>query len=100
MNRKLVEISNSNYGKKSYLLNLLNYGIEAKSTWLQAGLYNKDTESEFDNIEIVESTVKKIKTEANPSVEISILEKNKGNHLLNGFIKRREYFVKSKGKII
>ena len=97
LNRKLVEIGNSHYGYKAYLLNLLNFGNEAKRTWLQAGLFNKDTEDEFDNIGIVESTIKKVKLEADATEEISILEKKKVNH---GFIKRREYFVKSKGKIV
>ena len=55
LNRKLVEIGNSHYSYKAYLLNLLNYGNEAKNTWLQAGLFHKDTKSEFDNIGILAS---------------------------------------------
>ena len=58
LNRKLVEVGNSHYAYKAYLLNLLNFGRDAKSTWLQSSLFYKDTEGEFDSI-VTESTKQK-----------------------------------------
>ena len=52
LNRKLVEVGNSHYAYKAYLLNLLNFGQEAKNTWIQSGCFYKETSGLFDNIEI------------------------------------------------
>jgi hypothetical protein len=31
------------------MLNLLNFGVEAKASWLQSGLYFKDDAGKFDS---------------------------------------------------
>ena len=96
LNRKLVEVGNSHYAYKAYLLNLLNFGQEAKNTWIQSGCFYKDTSEQFDNIEIQATTNHKVKTEGATSGEIDV-SKSKDANL--GFIQRRAFFVKSKGKI-
>ena len=96
LNRKLVEVGNSHYAYKAYLLNLLNFGHGAKNTWLQSGLFEKDTHSEFENPNIDSETKHIIKTEGTTSKNINVSESNKVNL---GYLKRREHFVASKGKI-
>lgn len=94
--RKLVEIGNSHYAYKAYLLNQLNYGKDAKETWLQSGLYYKD--NDFDNLSIDSTRSKKIKAEvdAQHDKEITIIEEISAN---DGYVKRRNKLVDSKGKI-
>ena len=76
LNRKLVEVGNSHYAYKSYLLNLLNFGFGAKNTWLQSALFHKDTHSEFENTNIDFETKHVIKTEGTQSKNINISESN------------------------
>ena len=97
LNRKLVEVGNSHYAYKAYLLNLLNFGNDAKSTWLQSSLFYKDTEGQFDNVETISRKNKKIKLEgAQTETEIDVLEPVSSNI---GFISRRNFFISSNGKI-
>ena len=96
LNRKLVEVGNSHYAYKAYLLNLLNFGQEAKNTWIQSGCFYKDTSEQFDNAEIKSTTMHKVKTEGVNNIEIDVSKNIVANM---GFIQRRELFVKSKGKI-
>ena len=79
LNRKLVEVGNSHYAYKAYLLNLLNFGYEAKKTWLQSGFFYKDTHSEFDNKNIVSETKHLIKTEGTASKNINVSKINQVN---------------------
>ena len=74
MNRKLVEVGNSHYAFKAYLLNLLNFGYEAKKTWLQSGFFYKDTLSETINVSEI-------------------------NNFNFGYLQRRDFFIESKGKV-
>ena len=97
LNRKLVEVGNSHYAYKAYLLNLLNFGNDAKSTWLQSSLFYKDTEGQFDNVETLSRKNKKIKLEGvETETEIDVLEPVSSNI---GFISRRNFFISSNGKI-
>ena len=43
------------------MLNLLNFGQEAKNTGIQAGCFFKDTSEQFDNIEVQSVTNHKSK---------------------------------------
>ena len=65
LNRKLVEVGNSHYAYKAYLLNLLNFGQEAKNTWIQSGCFYKDTSEQLDNIEIQATTNHKVNIHSN-----------------------------------
>ena len=97
LNRKLVEVGNSHYAYKAYLLNLLNFGQDAKSTWLKSSLFYKDTEGEFDSIVTESSKKKRVKLEGEVNEsELDIFEAVDAN---NGFIRRRNFFLNSKGKI-
>ena len=76
---------------------MLNFGKEAKSTWLQTSLFYKDTEGQFDSIANESSKSKRVKLEGeNNESEIDIFESVEANI---GFIRRRNFFLKSKGKI-
>ena len=76
---------------------MLNFGKEAKSTWLQTSLFYKDTEGQFDSIATESSKSKRVKLEGeNNESEIDIFESVEANI---GFIRRRNFFLKSKGKI-
>ena len=61
LNRKLVEVGSSHYAYKAYLLNLLNYGSDAKEGWMQSGLFNMDESGQFNNIAMESFIAKKIK---------------------------------------
>ena len=91
----LVELGSTHYAYKAYILNLINFGSEAKNTWLDSCIYHKDTASEFDNHAIEPSTTKKIKYEG----ETTASDINIPNTVNNGFIKRRQKFLTSKGKV-
>ena len=47
-----IETSNSTYAYKAYISDLLNYGEDAKNTFLQAGLFYKDEAGQMENLEI------------------------------------------------
>ena len=74
---------NDNYAYKAYLINLLNYGIDSKESWMECGLYAQDVPGEFENFNLQE-----VKQEGQ-----GILSKT----VNNGFIKRRQYFIDLKG---
>ena len=74
-----LEVGDSHYAYKAYLLNLLNFGYEAKKTWLQSGFFYKDTHSEFDNKNIVSETKHLIKTEGTASKNINVSKINQVN---------------------
>ncbi len=63
-NKKLVEIGSSHYAYKAYLLNLHNYGSEAKEGWLQSGMFYNDDAQQFINISVERIAKHKVKTEA------------------------------------
>lgn len=90
LNRKLVEIGSSHYGYKAYLLNLLNYGTDAKEGWMQSGLFEMDESGQFKNIS-VESY------ETNPSTKITTITDPVSSN--KGFLNRRKNFIDGKGKV-
>ncbi len=63
-NKKLVEIGSSHYAYKAYLLNLLNYGSEAKEGWLQSGMFYYDDANYFNNISVERIAKHKVKSES------------------------------------
>lgn len=96
INKGLVEIWSSHYAYKAYLLNHLNYGVDAKEGWLQSGLYFKDTVGQFDNcaIETEKGEERKKKKDNNETFYALVAtEYNKG------FIERRKEFIDGKGII-
>ena len=95
LNKRLVEIGSSHYAYKAYLLNHLNYGVDAKEGWLQSGLYFKDTVGQFNNTSIeTEQLVEKIPPGRTNNV--SVLQTTDCN---TGYIERRKEFIDGKGTI-
>jgi hypothetical protein len=88
---KNVEHNDSNYSYKAYFLNLFNYGIDSKETWLENCLFVKDDPGKFEIIE-----TKTVKEEQNQSTLSSSLIPIATN---SGYIKRRQLFIDSKGEI-
>lgn len=95
LTKTLVEVGNSHYAYKAYLLNLLNYGEDAKESWLQSGLFYKDQAGEFDNASIKKNTIVKVKVE-NGTDTTEILTPERFNP---GFLARREQFIDGKGTL-
>ena len=94
LNRKLVEVGNSHYAYKAYLLNLLNYGVEAKEGWMQSGLFYMDTSGEFNNTAMNSIETKSLKSEDSDIINVYMPKSaNKG------FLERRQNFIDGKGKI-
>ena len=52
-------ISCSDYNYRAYLEALLNYSSSAKKSWLQSGLYYKDSHSKFDQLTLYTPTLDK-----------------------------------------
>ena len=97
LEKKLVEIGSSHYGYKAYLLNLLNYGEDAKESWLQSGLFYKDEAGQFDNIAVEKFTKTKIKAD---SMEVSQSFEIKTEVAVNpGFLTRRAHFIDGNGDL-
>ena len=71
------ETSNSTYAYKAYIMDLLNYGEDAKDTYLQSSLFFKDDPKQFDGITI----------------------DDKDATYNSGFNRRRKLVVDGKGKI-
>lgn len=94
-NKKLVEIGSSHYAYKAYLLNLLNYGSEAKEGWLQSGMFYNDDAQQFNNISVERIAKHKVKSEG--SNEVVEIEHPKVCN--NGYLKRRECFINGKGYV-
>ena len=100
LGRELVEIGNSHYAYKAYLLTLLNYGNEAKTSWLEACLFRKDDASMFDSVAITSQTTKKIEYIENSSDSTSkTLEVIKSESHNSGFLSRRSMFVLGGGTV-
>ena len=101
LTRTIVEIGNSNYSYKAYMLNLLNFGVEAKASWLQSGLYFKDDAGKFDSISLPTSTI--VKKEGLTSDNNAAINQNyvlSDNSSCNqGYLDRRQSFLKGKGKV-
>ncbi len=101
LTRTIVEIGNSNYSYKAYMLNLLNFGVEAKASWLQSGLFFKDDAGKFDSVNLPTSTI--VKKEGLTGEDNSTISQNyvlSDNSSCNqGFLERRKSFLKGNGKV-
>jgi len=71
-----IETSNKTYAYKAYISDLLNYGEDAKKTFLQSGMFYKDTAEQMDNLEI-----------------------NQTKSHNRGFLHRRELITKGNGSV-
>lgn len=98
LQQTLVEIGSSNYGYKAYLLNLLNYGDDAKESWMQSGLFYKDKAGMFDNINISEHKTIKMTAESQVS-GTEIIDLTEDLPVNPGFVSRRKQFVDGNGII-
>ena len=78
---KEVENTNSNYSLKAILSDLYNNNHEAKNTYLGSSMFFKDSAGEMENISMLREN----------SENKSAIAHN------DGFIKRREMIIKSKG---
>lgn len=94
LKKELVEKGNSHYAYKAYLLTLLNYGSDAKSTWIQSGLFYKDEPGYFDEIGITEKKSAEFTDSNSTRQTLDVYDKcNKG------FIQRRTEFVNGDGTV-
>lgn len=75
LNGTSIETTNDTYPYKAYICDLLNYGQDAKSTFLQTSLFYKDTPGQMDSIEIT------------------------GDKINEGLINRRKIIEDGKGKL-
>lgn len=96
-NKKLVEIGSSHYAYKAYLLNLLNYGSEAKEGWLQSGMFHRDDANFFNNISMERFQKKNVKSNDDGAADPIIIEHPVVYN--SGFLKRRECFILGKGYV-
>ena len=71
LNNTSFETSNSTYAYKAYLTDLLNYGEDAKNSFLQSSLFYKDDGNKFDSMDTSN----------------------------NGFVNRKKCVTDSKGKL-
>lgn len=92
----VVEVGNSNYAYKAYMLNLLNFGIEAKTSWLQSGLFYKDDAGKFDKITLPTSKTVKKEGLVDTTADLIISNNSDSN---SGFLNRNNAFVQGKGKV-
>ena len=98
LNKKLVEIGSSHYAYKAYLLNHLNYGVDAKEGWMQSGLYYNDTHNLFNNTSIEREEKSKVKKSGGTD-ENDVVEIIQPIIFNNGYVMRRKEFVDGKGTI-
>jgi len=82
-NGKSFETSNATYAYRAYLSDLLNYGEDAKKTFLQTSLFYKDTAYEFENLNIA----------LNPTSTPAVTSINEG------FSNRRQRIIEGGGKL-
>ena len=80
-NNESLETSNKTYPYKAYLLDLLNYGEDAKESFMQSGLFYKDEAGQFDSLGLVKA-IKNEEAAAN-----------------SGFLKRRKVITDGSGKV-
>ena len=52
LNDKTITYAGSNYAERAMMETLLSFGKDAGTSWLQAGLYYKDTTGKIDTTEI------------------------------------------------
>lgn len=52
LNGKLITPSNNTYAYRAYLENLLNYGKEAKESYLSSSVWFEDSAGEFDTLDV------------------------------------------------
>lgn len=71
-----IETSNKNYAYKAFFSDMLNFGEDAKKTFMQSSLFLKDTSGQMDNLE---TDISKIHNE--------------------GFLSRRELILEGNGSI-
>jgi len=81
--------TNDNYAYKSYLINILNYGVDSKSTWMECGLYTEDDLGELNNFNTISV---KTEGEGNSKRNVSLPTNS-------GFLKRRKVFIDSNGVV-
>jgi hypothetical protein len=81
LNTTSLETSNRTYPYKAYLLDLLNFGEDAKETFMQSSLYYKDDANEFDTLNIIKAT------------------KDGDLNTNDGFLKRRKILLDGSGKV-
>ena len=79
-NNESLETSNKTYPYKAYLLDLLNYGEDAKESFMQSSLFYKDDAGQFDSLGII-AAIKGQEASSN-----------------SGFIKRRNIILNGSGK--
>ncbi len=96
LNRKLVEVGSSHYGYKAYLLNLLNYGTDAKEGWMQSGLFIMDETGQFNNIAMESFEEQKVNNTNDTPEVVEIKIPKVAN---KGFLDRRKNFIDGKGKM-
>ena len=97
LQKTLVEVGSSHYAYKAYLLNLLNYGDDAKESWMQSGLFYKDHSEQFDNVGVSEYKINKLKAASNnDNVEIDLTTDIPVNP---GLISRRKQFIAGSGSL-
>ena len=98
LQKTLVEIGSSHYAYKAYLLNLLNYGEDAKESWLQSGLFYKDEAGQFDNCSIAKTKDIELKAESFTTSTTTTTNNLSIPIPFNpGYIDRRQQFVDGKG---
>lgn len=85
LNGTPIEPTNNSYAYKAYLNDLLNYGEDAKSSYLQTSLFFKDDASEMDNLTFNET---------------KIVNEVKVDNIINqGLIQRRKHVLNSNGNL-
>ena len=95
----LVERGTDDYHYKAYLLNLLNFGSDAKNGWLNNCLFEQDTPGQFDNFDLYENTSVNNRRQSiaiKQTDQSYTLQEKQHNH---GFLRRRETIVEGNGKI-
>lgn len=75
LNGTSIETTNETYPYKAYISDILNFGQDAKNTFLQTSLFYKDTPSQMENLKV------------------------EGENLNQGYLQRREILEKGKGSI-
>lgn len=94
-----VEMGNSHYAYKAYFLNLLNYGSEAKTSWLQSGLFYKDEAGLFNEVTLSKNLAVQIKNDSFETTQSKSLNLQTPQLANEGFIKRHDEFAKGKGSL-
>ena len=76
---------------------MLNYGDDAKESWMQSGLFYKDHSEQFDNVGVSEYKINKLKAASNnDNVEIDLTTDIPVNP---GLISRRKQFIAGSGSL-